>query len=139
MARLDIDGMDETIAQMKRMNMLSTQVAKEMLENGNDRMADAWRQSIDLYNHVDSEEMRKHVGPARIRTIFGGVAQDVYPQGEHLRGNIKTRNAEKAFVLHYGREGMDASHFVDHAMAKGKPLAEQAMEERWDRFIKQGR
>lgn len=139
MAELDISGMEETLMQMKQMGKLSGDVAREMLKIGNEKMVDAWRESIDVHGHIDTGEMRKKVGPTTIKNIPGGVAQDVYPQGVHARGNVKTRNAEKAFVLHYGRKNMDASHFVDHAVAKGKPQAEQAMEKRWDRFIETGR
>ena len=137
MARFEIQGMDETIAEMKRMGETTGPTTDRMLLAGAEGIKTAWVNAINRYDHVDTGAMRRSVGYAKKpKEIFGGKALDVYPRGKDKQG---TRNAEKAFVLHYGRRNMDASHFVDKAVADGGPLAQDAMEKRWDEFVEKGR
>lgn len=133
MARLEMEGMDAVVAEMKRLGELNGKTTDRMLLAGGEEMETAWVNAINRFDHVDTGAMRKSVGyQKKPKEIFGGKALDVYPRGKDKQG---TRNAEKAFVLHYGRKNMTASHFVDAAETEGEPKAAAAMERVWDDFI----
>lgn len=137
MAKLTIDGLDETLEQMARMGQLTGKVADEMLLDGAAEMKTAWQNTITMFEHVDTGEMRRKVGyNKKPKSVMESKKLlEIYPQGKDKRG---TRNAEKAFILHYGRSNMTGSHFVDKAETDGEPKAAAAMEARWDRFIEKG-
>lgn len=133
MARFEIKGMDETIAEMKRMGEITGPTTDRMLLAGAEQMKTEWVNAINRYDHVDTGAMRRSVGYAKKpKEIFGGKTLDVYPRGKDKQG---TRNAEKAFVLHYGRKNMTASHFVDAAETEGEQRATAAMVRVWDEHM----
>lgn len=57
-----------------------------------------------MFDSIDYSKKSKHVGS--IKWI------DIYPQGKDRNG---MRNAEKAFLIHYGTSQIPASHWVDDA------------------------
>lgn len=136
---MTFEGLDDVIDQMGRMGMLAAPVADEMLVAGAGEMKKAWVNAINRFNHVDTGQMRRSVGFGRKpESNLSARSLDVYPRGKDKKG---VRNAEKAFVLHYGRSGskpIPASHFVDVAETEGEPKAAAAMEARWDRFVEKG-
>lgn len=139
MARLDLSGLDEAVETLKRMGERAGTVANDMLKAGGAEMVDAWKSAITRFGHVETGTMRNAVKPTKIRTKMGEKILDVYPQGYDTNNRKKpTRNAEKAFVLHYGRKNMTATHFVDAAVKDGEPKANAAMEKRFDEFIEKG-
>jgi len=62
-----------------------------------------------------------------VRTI------DIYPQGKDGRG---IRNAEKAFILHYGTKRLTGSGWVDEADAICSNTVIPAMEAVLDDYLK---
>ena len=139
MAKLSIAGMDEVAREMARMGQRTGPVADEMLTAGGAEMVKAWKKDIQMFGHVDTGAMLKAVKPTKIKTVDGDRSMDVYPLGNDKTGQKKPRrNAEKAFVLHYGRSNMPGSHFVDKVAVDGEPEANKAMEARWDEFIEKG-
>lgn len=136
MARLDMSGMDEVIQQMKNMQMLTSKIADEMLVAGAEVMEQSWKKTIARFGLIDTDDMRKSVGYTRKPKSINDVRSiDIYPQGKDRDG---VRNAEKAFVLHYGRSNMDPTAFVDVAEQEAKAEADAAMEKIWDDFIENG-
>ena len=133
MARFEMEGFDELLADMKRQGELVGEVADRMLMAGAEEVKKAWRQSAervphrvsgDLINSIDYTRKPKTAGD--IRTI------DIYPQGKDRKG---VRNAEKAFILNYGTKTRTASHWVDDAdRASGEPVM-QAMTEIWEKHL----
>lgn len=139
MANVKISGLDEVAEQMKAMGQLSGKVAEEMLIAGGSEMVKSWKSAIQRYGHVKTGTMLKSVKATKIKERPGGKELNVYPHGFDRNNRKKpTRNAEKAFVLHYGRRNMDASHFVDAAEIEGEPKATEVMVKRWDDFIEKG-
>ena len=135
MAKLSFDGLDDVIKQMGKMGQLSGNVANEMLQAGADEMKKAWQNTISRFGRVDTGAMKRSVGYGKVEDKFAAKTLEVYPRGKDRKG---VRNAEKAFVLHYGRSNMTGSHFVNKAEADGEPKAAAAMEARWDRFMQKG-
>ena len=62
------------------------------------------------------------------------MACEVYPQGVDRKG---IRNAEKAFVNHYGASSRKATHFVDDAESEAEAPAVEAMANAWDTYFEQ--
>lgn len=140
MARITIDGLEDVVQQMASMGQLTGKVADEMLYAGSEEMTTAWKNNIAKTGLVKTGTMYRSVKPTKIKTVPSGKAIEVYPQGTDRNNRKKpVRNAEKAFVLHYGKRSFAGTHFVDQAMAEGEPLANKAMEKRWDEFIEKGK
>lgn len=136
MARLDMSGMDEVIEQMKNMQMLSSKVADKMLLAGAEVMKKSWQQTISRFGLIDTGDMLKSVGyPRKPKDVNDARTIDVYPQGKDRDG---VRNAEKAFILHYGRSNMDPTEFVDFAEEQAEAECDAAMKRIWDNFIENG-
>ena len=140
MAKLKVDGLEMVVSDMIRMGQMVGPVADEMLIAGAGQMKTDWQDSITLFGHEDTGTMRKSVKPTKIKALGNSEKQIyVYPQGVDKNNQKKPRrNAEKAFVLHYGRSNMNGSHFVAKAETDGEPKARAAMEARWDQFLENG-
>lgn len=133
MARFDVSGLDETIEEMKRLGQMTGRTVDAMLMAGAVEVRKAWRQSAEEHRHRDTGDMIASIGFARkpkeissIRTI------DIYPQGKDKR-NI--RNAEKAFILHYGTTKIRGSRWVDDADKISEQTVVPAMIRVWEQFL----
>ena len=136
MARLKFEGLDEAIRQMDRMGATTGPLADKMLQAGAEPMKKAWQDTIGRYGHVDTGAMKRAVGYAKkSKSNHTRKSLEVYPRGKDKKD---VRNAEKAFVLHYGRKNMTGSHFVDAAEKEGEPKAEAAMLAVFDDYLNGG-
>lgn len=149
MAKFDVSGMDELLADMKRQGELAGQTADKMLMAGAEEVKEAWREEATRRDFHDMGDMIESIGFTRKpKTIADVRTIDIYPQGTDSKG---VRNAEKAFVLHYGRKGsgkkhrhgkkfsgpgIPATHWVDSAEDNAGPRALAAMEQIWDEHLK---
>jgi hypothetical protein len=154
MARFEMDGFDELLAEMKRMGELSGETADKMLMAGAEQAKQAWKESAERQNLKDTTDMINSIGYSRAPKTAGDIRTiDIYPQGKDRKG---VRNAEKAFILNYGTKGsssanaqrkrrkkdkrpgpgIPATHWVDDAdTASGEPVM-QAMTRIWDEHLK---
>lgn len=133
MARFDISGLDETIEEMKRLGQMTGQTADAMLMAGADEVRKAWRQSAEEHRHRDTGDMIASIGFARKPKEIGSIRSiDIYPQGKDKR-NI--RNAEKAFILHYGTTKIRGSRWVDDADKISDQTVVPAMIRVWEQFL----
>lgn len=133
MARFDVSGLDETIEEMKRLGQMTGQTADAMLMAGADEVRKAWRQSAEEHRHRDTGDMIASIGFARKPKDVGSIRSiDIYPQGKDKR-NI--RNAEKAFILHYGTTKIRGSRWVDDADKISEQTVVPAMIRVWEQFL----
>lgn len=133
MARFDISGLDETIEEMKRLGQMTGQTADAMLMAGADEVRKAWRQSAEEHRHRDTGDMIASIGFARKPKEIGSIRTiDIYPQGKDKR-NI--RNAEKAFILHYGTTKIRGSRWIDDADKISEQTVVPAMIRVWEQFL----
>ena len=133
MARFDTTGIQDMISAMERMGQDVGPVAEEMVDAAVGEIQNAWRASADAHGHRDTGAMIESIGfgPGPVRA--GGILyRDVYPQGKDSKG---TRNAEKAFILHYGCKRFPGSYWVDEADEKAAEPAQAKIEAIWDRFL----
>lgn len=136
MARFDTSGLDDIIRDMERMGEDSGPVAEEMCMAAVEEIRDAWRASARSHGLVDTGAMIDSIGfgPAPVRA--GAIMyNDVYPQGKDAKG---TRNAEKAFILNYGKSNYPATYWVDEADEKAAEPVQARIEAIWDRFLNGG-
>jgi len=76
------------------------------------------------------------IGYPRRPKDVGGIREiDIYPQGVNANG---VRNAEVAFVLHYGTSRRPGSHWVDDADTLAGPMISTAMTSIFDTFMATG-
>ena len=133
MARFDVSGLDETIEEMKRLGQMTGQTADAMLMAGADEVRKAWRQSAEEHRHRDTGDMIASIGFARKPKDVGSIRSiDIYPQGKDKR-NI--RNAEKAFILHYGTTKIRGSRWIDDADKISEQTVVPAMIRVWEQFL----
>lgn len=136
MARFDMGGLDGVINDMRRMGQASGEVADAMLLTGAAEVREAWRRSAEEHGHRDTGDMIESIGYPRAPVNIGGAKSiDIYPQGVDRRGK---RNAEKAFILHYGTSRVQGSRWVDDADKYCEGTVVPAMIEVWDRWLKTG-
>jgi len=133
MARFDTSGIDDIIEELTRLGDAGKEVGDEMLLAGAEEVKLAWEISAGMHGHKKTGDMIKSIGFPRQPKDVGGIRSiDIYPQGKDRKG---VRNAEKAFILHYGSSSIPASRWVDDADEEAGPRVQQAMEDIFDDYL----
>lgn len=136
MARFDTSGLDNVLREMEAAGELVGETADEMLLAGAQVVSEEWKRAAREAGLVDTGAMIQSIGYARRPKDSGDVGEirkvDIYPQGEDER---EIRNAEKAFINHYGTSRLKATHFIDRADERSAPRVQAAFEEIWDRHL----
>lgn len=86
-------------------------------------MVKSWKKAAIAHGHGGRGRMVEAIAP-KYSTQSGSMI-DIYPQGTDKDG---VRNAEKAFLLHYGWSGRAGDHWVDDAEQQGETATVDAME-----------
>lgn len=137
MARFDTSGMDDLINDMERMGQNTGPVAEAMTMAAAEIIKGCWQRSAEEHGLRDTGAMIASIGYPSAPTNFGdALGIDVYPQGRDQKG---TRNAEKAFIQHYGSSRTPATYFVDDADAYSEEIVPEVMQAMWDEFLETGR
>ncbi len=135
MARFNTSGIDDIINEMKRIGELVGDTADNMLMAAAEEDKKAWKQAAEMHGLIDTGDMVNSVGYPKKPSTVNGVRQiDIYPQGKDRKG---VRNAEKAFINHYGSPGknIEATHWVDDADKLAAEPVQKAMENEFDKLI----
>lgn len=151
MAEFAVKGIDGVVADMKRLGELVGETADRMLLAGAQEEELSWRSEATRRDFRRTGDMIESIGyPKKPKTASGVRKLDIYPQGT---GSSGVRNAAKAFVLHYGREGTKSTRrryekkkfagpgipqtdWVDAAEADAEPRVAAAYEHIWDDHLK---
>lgn len=113
MASFDSSGLDDLIREMERANMANGELAEAMVNAAVVEIRDCWRKSAQQHGLIDTGDMLDSIGfPEPVKKIGEILYRDVYPQGKDRKG---VRNAEKAFILHYGKKNFQPTYWVDDA------------------------
>ena len=137
MARLEVTGIQGLMDDMRRMGQQSGEVARAMTLAAADETAKAWRATADAKGFRKTGAMIESVGfPEGAQIIGDTYYADIYPQGKDERG---TRNAEKAFILHYGSSRIKPTYWVDEADKKAEENIALRIEGIWADFLETGR
>lgn len=134
MARFDMTGLDELMQDMERKGQLVGEVADQMIAAGAEEVVNAWKTQAAQFTKDPRATGAMAASVKASRSVRAGNAtySDIYPQGNDSKG---VRNAEKAFILHYGKKGYPATHWVDEAEDAAKGPVQQRFEAIWDAFI----
>lgn len=135
MAKMDTSGLQDIIRLLRKADAQTGKVAQEMVMAGAEEIKKGWQQAILAHGLVDSGQMLESVGYPKKPTVKNGVAEiDVYPQGKDKRG---VRNAEKAFIQHYGSSRVKPTRFVDDAEEMSADAAVEAARTVFDKKMKE--
>lgn len=139
MARLDVTGMGDVIRSLAKMDENIGPAADAMLNAAGEVVVHGWQFAAAKRRHIqtgsmyDSIKASKPITKGDVRSIF------VTPTGTDKHNRRKAvRNAEKGFVLNYGRNNMEASHWADEADEISEAPAQNAMLNVYDEFLKSG-
>lgn len=150
MARFEVEGLDFIIEDMKRHGELAGETAQEMLMAGAEEVKQAWKDEAERRQFKDTKAMIDSIGfPRSAKRASDILSIDIYPQGKDARG---VRNAEKAFILHWGTNskstrrrkakkkfsgpGIPRTLWVDDADRASGPRVMDAFTRIWDEFLK---
>lgn len=143
MARFDTSGIDKIVQELQRMGQSTGQLAEAMVDAAVIEIRDSWQETADEFGFRDTGAMIESIGfPEPVKKAGDALYRDVYPQGKDRKG---TRNALKAFILHYGGYGgiggnnrLPASNWVDVADEKAGPRVQAALEKIMDEYNESG-
>lgn len=141
MASFSVVGADELADELIKMGEATGETARSMIERGAEELVKSWKEVITQRGHVDTGTMRDSVKPGKIKNEGGALSVEVYPQGTQKQPGRKkaVRNAEKAFILHYGWKSKEGTHFVDEVEKEGGEKAVEAMTEIFNDYIEGGK
>jgi len=133
MARFDTSGIDDMINELGKIGELVGETADRMLLAGAEEVKKAWKKSAEMHGLRDTGDMIDSINYASTPKTAESIRQiDIYPQGKDRKG---VRNAEKAFILHYGSSKIDATHWVDDADKLAAEPVQKAMETEFDKLL----
>lgn len=133
MARFRTKGIDELINTLISIGEGAGELADKMLLAGAEQVKISWEYAAAYHGHRDTGDLIDSIGYARKPQTISGVRKiDIYPQGKDRKG---VRNAEKAFVLHYGTSKKPGSRWVDMADDLSGPRVEIAMKKIYDEYL----
>ena len=137
MARFSTDGIDQIAAEMAWMGEAAGEVADEMLLAGAEEVKRAWKETAERHGYRETGDMIESIRADKApKSDANDVRRiNVYPRGEDRKG---VRNAEKAYVLHYGTSKIHGLHWVDEADQDADPMVQDVFEKIWDRHLKGG-
>ena len=140
MARFDTSGMDDLIRDMENMGQLSGEVAKVMVEAAANEIRDQWKIAAAEHGLKWTGDMIESIeAPGPVQRFGTFLQKDVYPMGKDRKG---VRNAEKAFILHYGRNGdkkIAATYWVDDADDHSEITVPPRLDAIWQEFLDTGK
>ena len=148
MARFSTTGLDEIIDSMDKMGQTTGPLAQKMLFAGAEQIKIAWKKSATEHKLRLTDQMFNSIGYQRNPKKVGDILSiDIYPQGmstytKDEKGKIfirKTavRNAEIAFIKHYGTKKHPGTHWVDTADDLSGPKVEEELQKIYDEWLKE--
>lgn len=140
MAKFAVNGIDELAAELKQLGRLNNgELVSDMLEAGAEVVADEWRKGIQSTVKSKADGGRGTGDMEKSVKVKKGITEDgtcyeklIYPSGKDSKG---VRNAEKAFILHYGKSGQAPTRFVDAVEDAAEDKAVEAMENVFNDYL----
>lgn len=145
MATVKTSGFNDLLDGLKEFGENIDEIADEMLDAGSEVAVEEWKNGIKQERHrivnprgkgyiektgyIDTGAMEKAVKSSKKK---GKTIAEIYPRGKDKKG---VRNAEKAYILHYGTSSMPGSRFVDKIDDKASPEVYDAMSKVMDNYM----
>lgn len=146
MARFRTEGLDKLIDDLDRMGQTTGELAERILMAGAEQVKRAWQRAADIHKLRLTGQMRNSIGYSRKpKRVSDALSVDIYPQGMSTYTEMKNgrrvprkkpiRNAEIAFINHYGTSVHQATHWVDTADDLAGPLVEDEAMRLFDEWM----
>lgn len=146
MAVMRCEGLDNLIKKLNDIAELDKAgVTESMLLAGSQDVKKAWEHEIVKRDLIKSGLMSKNITSSKPKMNIYGMFTTIYPQGWEYdkNGKKRVRNAEKAFMLHYGFYNhvtgevyTKAVGWVDDVEAEAFRTATATMEKIFNNYIK---
>lgn len=139
MADFKASGIADLATEMKRLGQLDNgELVEKMLNAGAQVVKTEWengiRKTVKNKDKRSTGELEKSVKVDKKVTLSQGVSsKNIAPSGKDSKG---VRNAEKAYILHYGKSGQAATLFVDEVESKAEEKAVEKMQNVFNEFMK---
>lgn len=132
MAKFNTVGFEEVEKQILRQSEIATKAVPLMLNAGADVLVEAQQKETDQLFGISGRskgDLKRSIEKSKVTSTSVDATITVAPTGKDSGG---VRNAEKGFVLNFGRSNMPAQPWMDAANAKSKDKVHEAMMEVWD-------
>lgn len=140
MARFDVTGMQDVIRSLAQMGENIGPTADAMLHAAGEVVVQGWQFAAAKHQHIQTGAMYDSIKASKPKTRGDVRSIFVTPTGTDSYNRRKAvRNAEKGFVLNYGRNNMAASHWADEADETSEAPAQSAMLNVYDEFLESGK
>ena len=136
MARVEIEGIQQTMVSMAEIAAMPESVLDEMLEAAADVVVEEQKKQAKAMGVYDTGIMAASITKGAPKASDDGRKIFVYPKGSRTRYGTKTTNAEIAFINEYGKTGQTARPFIRTANAKAEKKAVEAAEKVYDAYLK---
>lgn len=137
MAKLELDGLDRAIEEMKRMGELTGAAANAMLMAGAAWIAEGIEKAAKREGHERSGDLIESIGyAASPKYVLDVPTIEIYARGRDREG---VSNMDKAFVNNFGTTKLDDTRFWEEGEAEAEPDAVSGMMDVWDEFVITGR
>lgn len=121
-----LDILTEKLSELA--NEIGGDLPDRMLDAGAETAEGNWREGIEAAGHIDTGDMLRSVG-----TSPYPHSREIYPQGTDRKG---VRNAEKAFIINYGKGKKKGDRFADKIQKKNEKECYKAMAKVYDDTLK---
>lgn len=132
MAQFKTSGFEEVEKQFLRQSEIATKAVPLMLNAGADVLIEAQQKEVDQLFGVSQRskgDLKKSIKKSKVTATSVNATITVAPEGKDSGG---VRNAEKGFVLNFGRSNMPAQPWMDAANAKSEDKVHDAYNEVWE-------
>ena len=131
MAEFNTVGMEDVIQACERREQATVQAVPEMLKAGGEVIKSAFQEETAKLNSTGrgTGALTASIKVSAVKERDGGKFVEIAPTGTDRHG---VRNAEKGFVLNYGRSNMPARPWFTAANAKAADKATEEMRRVWE-------
>lgn len=131
MAKFTVTGLDDVQEAMLRRDKATMEAVPEMLKAGGEVIKNAFQAETKKLNSTGrgTGDLTASIKVSAVKERNGGKYVDIAPTGTDRHG---VRNAEKGFVLNYGRSNMPARPWFTTANEKAADEATAEMRRVWE-------
>ena len=131
MAKFTVAGLDDVQEAMLRRDKATMEAVPEMLKAGGEVIKSAFQEETAKLNSTGrgTGALTASIKVSAVKEREGGKFVEIAPTGTDRHG---VRNAEKGFVLNYGRSNMPARPWFTAANARAADEATAEMRRVWE-------
>ena len=131
MAKFTVAGLDDVQEAMLRRDKATLEAVPEMLKAGGEIIKSAFQEETAKLNSTGrgTGDLTASIKVSAVKEREGGKFVEIAPTGTDRHG---VRNAEKGFVLNYGRSNMPARPWFTAANTKAADAVNAEMRRVWE-------